>query len=67
MLSGVIKSWNAAKGYGFITDDNDQDLFVHANDLDLTLKPSMIFVGMRVKFDVQSDIKGDKAKRVRQE
>ena len=65
MHFGVIKSWDETKGYGFIADEHDQDFFIHSQDLDLTLKPTMIKIGMRVKFDVSSDFKGDKAVRVR--
>ena len=53
------------KGYGFITDEQDQDYFLHSHDLDVTLKPAMVQSGLRVKFDVKNDLKGDKAIRVR--
>jgi len=62
---GVIKNWDESKGYGFITDDEGQDFFIHTQDLDITLKPTMIQIGVRVKFDIRSDFKGDKAIHVR--
>lgn len=65
MISGTIKHWDSTKGYGFIVTDDDQDYFFHASNLDISLKPQQIREGMRVKFDVQSDFKGDKAIRVR--
>jgi cold shock protein len=65
MLQGVIKKWEASKGWGFIVTDEDEDLFVHVNDLDVTLKPVDVRVGMAVKFDVKQDIKGAKAVAVR--
>lgn len=65
MQVGFIKSWDAMKGYGFITSEDDQDLFFHSADLHLTLKPTEIRGGMRVKFDVRSDFKGDKAINIR--
>jgi cold shock protein len=34
MATGVVKSYNANKGYGFIKpDDGGTDVFVHANSL----------------------------------
>ncbi len=66
MVSGTVKHWDSAKGYGFIVTDNEQDYFFHVSNLDIALKPQHIREGMRVKFDIQSDFKGDKAIRVRQ-
>lgn len=65
MVLGTIKHWDSSKGFGFIMTDDEQDCFFHASDLDITLKPQKIREGMRVKFDIQSDFKGDKAIRVR--
>ncbi|MBD3386940.1 cold shock domain-containing protein [candidate division KSB1 bacterium] len=64
MNFGYIKNWDESKGYGFITSEQGDDFFVHVSDLDITLKPQMIREGMRVKFDIRSDMKGDKAIRV---
>jgi len=34
-MTGTVKFFNAAKGYGFITNDaTGQDIFVHATSLD---------------------------------
>ena len=34
MATGVVKSYNPSKGYGFIKpDDGNADIFVHANTL----------------------------------
>lgn len=65
MVYGTINRWDSTKGYGFITTDDDEDIFVHVNDLDISLKPKILREGLRVKFDIQSDIRGDKAVRVR--
>ena len=65
MRFGTIKNWDPLKGFGFITTDQDEDLFVHNSDLDITLKTSQIREGLSVKFDVQSDFRGDRAIRVR--
>lgn len=65
MLTGTVKMWNGAKGFGFITTDDDDDLFVNINDLHPVLKSRGLREGQRVKFDTKSDMKGDKAVNVR--
>jgi cold shock CspA family protein len=65
MLKGVIKNWDSAKGWGFIVTTEEEDLFFHVGDLDITLKPTEVRAGMEVKFDVRQDMKGAKAVRVR--
>ena len=65
MQYGVVRAWDPIKGFGFIASDDDHDLFLHISNLDITLKPNQIKQGMRVKFDVKSDMKGDKAIRIR--
>ena len=65
MEYGTVKSWDAAKGFGFITTEDDDDLFVHANDLDVTVRDKRLRPGQRVSFDIRSEFKGDKAIRVR--
>ena len=64
MQYGIVKNWDSMKGYGFITTDEDEDVFVHISNLDVTLK-GYLEEGMRVKFDIRSDIKGDQAINVR--
>ncbi len=65
MEFGTVKSWNTSKGFGFITTDDDDDLFVHVNDLDVSVKERRLRPGQRVAFDVRSEFKGDKAIHVR--
>lgn len=33
MKTGTVKFYNEAKGFGFITDENGTDVFVHATGL----------------------------------
>lgn len=55
--------WDSQKGYGFIiSDEDDDELFVNVADLAVG---NRLIEGQRVKFDVRSDMKGDKAVRVR--
>jgi len=57
--------WDSAKGFGFIVSDDDEDLFVHVSDLDITVQEKRLDEGQRVGFDIRRDMKGDKATRVR--
>lgn len=65
MQYGTVKMWDAGKGFGFIVSDDDQELFVHVNDLDVRVKEKRLREGQRVGFDVKRDMKGDKAVHVR--
>ena len=65
MQYGTVKMWNAAKGFGFIVSDDDEELFVHAGDLHVSVKGKRLSEGQRVGFDIRSDMKGDKAINVR--
>ncbi len=65
MQSGTVKMWDVSKGFGFITTDEDDDLFVHNSDLHITVKQKRLFEGQTVKFDVRRDMKGDRATNVR--
>ncbi len=65
MQYGYVRAWDSQKGYGFISTDEEQDLFLHVSDLDVTLPTNDVRIGLKVKFDVRSDMKGDKAIRVR--
>ena len=33
MFAGTIKTWNAARGFGFIGRDDGEDVFVHVTAL----------------------------------
>jgi len=62
---GTVKKWDNAKGFGFITSDDDEELFVHTSDVDVSVPGRKLKVGQRVGFDVVREMKGDKAVRVR--
>ena len=65
MQNGTIKQWDQSKGFGFISTDDEDDLFVHMSDLHTSLKGKRLMEGQRVKFDIRSDMKGDRAINVR--
>ncbi len=64
MQFGTVK-WDSSKGFGFIVSDDDEDLFVHVSNLQMTVKGNRLMEGQRVGFDVRRDMKGDKAINVR--
>ena len=64
-MKGTVKWYNARKGYGFITpDDNSDDVFIHATSLkDCGLKK--LYTGSEVSFEVDQDDKGKRAKSIK--
>lgn len=65
MEYGTVKMWDSGKGFGFIVSDDDEELFVHANDLAPTVRGKRLHEGQRVGFDIRREMKGDKAINVR--
>lgn len=65
MASGIVKWFNAEKGYGFITVDGDgQDVFVHYSAIDASGYRSLV-EGQHVEFEVGTGQKGPQAEAVR--
>ena len=65
MTRGVVKEYDRLKGFGFIVGDDGEDYFVHVSGLREHLKRKGLKGGQKVSFDIDSDIKGDKAVNVR--
>ncbi|MBC7187246.1 MAG: cold shock domain-containing protein [Calditrichaeota bacterium] len=65
MKYGTVKKWDPVRGFGFILSDDDEDLFVHVNDLDPRVRSGGLEEGQRVAFDVRREVKGDRAINVR--
>ena len=62
MKTGIIKFFNEAKGYGFVTDDQTkEDFFVHVTGLTGTT----VQQNDRVEFETQEGRKGINAVNVR--
>jgi CspA family cold shock protein len=64
MATGTVKFFNNEKGYGFISRDEGDDVFVHYTGIDGTGYRSLE-VGQTVEFDVGPGQKGDQAQNVR--
>ena len=60
MPTGKVKFFNQAKGFGFITDENGKDVFVHVSALSEELRE-----GDEVSFDVEEGKKGPSAVNIR--
>tara|TARA_B100000676_G_scaffold36767_1_gene34657 strand:+ start:206 stop:409 length:204 start_codon:yes stop_codon:yes gene_type:complete len=65
MTRGVVKEYDRLKGFGFIAGDDGEDYFVHVSGLREFLKGKGLRGGQKVSFDIDRDIKGDKAVNVR--
>ncbi|MGA1861446.1 cold shock domain-containing protein [Deferribacter thermophilus] len=57
MRKGTVKWFNDSKGYGFITEDNGQDVFVHHTSIQKDGFKSLA-EGERVQFEVEKSPKG---------
>ena len=64
-MKGTVKWYNARKGYGFITpDDNSDDVFVHATALKNSgLKK--LYTKSEVTYETDQDEKGRRAKSIK--
>ena len=61
---GTVKFFNAEKGYGFISRDEGNDVFVHYSNIQGDGFKSLS-EGQRVEFDVAPGRKGEEAQNVR--
>jgi cold shock protein len=60
MNKGTVKFFNEAKGFGFITDENGQEVFVHATGLSEQIREND-----SVTFEIQMGKKGENAVNVK--
>lgn len=59
MKTGTVKFYNETKGFGFITDENGTDIFVHATGLNNEIREND-----SVTFEVTDGKKGPNAVNV---
>ncbi len=64
MANGVVKWFNDAKGFGFVTTEDGTDAFVHHSDIQGEGFKSLA-EGDNVEFEVTEGPKGPKAVNVR--
>jgi CspA family cold shock protein len=60
---GTVKWFNERKGYGFITQETGEDLFVHFSSIDMPGYKTLT-EGERVTFEVERTERGPQAKNV---
>ncbi len=64
MAEGTVKMFNERKGFGFISQDDGEEVFVHHSAIDMegfkTLNE-----GDRVTFEVEDSDRGPRAKNVK--
>lgn len=63
MASGTVKWFNDKKGFGFITQDNGADVFVHQTEIQSNGFRTLA-EGDKVNFEVIKDQRGYKASKV---
>ena len=63
MKTGTVKLFNAKKGYGFISDEEGKDIFVHFSALEMP-GFKVLEEGEKVEFEVVEGEKGPQAAKV---
>ena len=63
MAEGTVKWFSDQKGYGFIEQEDGQDLFVHHTGINASGFKTLN-EGQRVRFEIETGGKGPKAKDV---
>ena len=63
MANGIVKWFNDAKGFGFIEQENGQDVFVYHTGINASGFKSLE-EGARVTFDIEQGQKGPAAVNV---
>lgn len=64
MTKGTVKWFNATKGYGFISTEEGEDVFVHFTALQDTGEFRTLDEGQEVEFEITEGEKGPQASNV---
>ena len=65
MKKGIVKEYDTGRGFGFIQGEDGEDYFLHVSGLREHMKDKGLREGQRVLFDLDFDMKGDRAINVR--
>ena len=63
MAQGTVKWFSEKKGYGFITEEDGRDVFVHYSSIDMSGFKTLA-EGEPVSFEVEESDRGPMAKNV---
>lgn len=61
-MKGTIKWFNARKGYGFISTEDDKDIFVHRSAVPTG---TLLNEGDKVEFETEESDRGLNAKNIK--
>lgn len=64
MKTGIVKWYDAERGYGFISAQNGEDVFVHHSSIKEEGTKKDLHEGEEVQFDVVEGVKGLQASNV---
>lgn len=64
MTTGIVKWFNADKGFGFIEQKQGPDVFVHFNNIIDTTGYKKLNEGQHVQFKLARGLKGPQAEEV---
>ena len=64
MATGTVKFFNDQKGFGFISREGDQDIYVHFSNIEGSGRKTLL-EGQQVEFEVGEGRKGPEAVGVR--
>ena len=63
MAVGTVKWFNAEKGFGFISQENGQDVFAHFSEIQADGFKSLV-EGQKVEFEVTEGNRGPQASNI---
>ncbi len=66
MAQGIVKWFNDRKGFGFISQEEGNDVFVHFSSIESTGYKTLA-EGDRVEFDIEESDRGPEAKNVKKQ